>query len=299
MKQVVRSMTGFATAQERVHDQLGFTLSIKSVNHRFLDPHFRLPNGSDALEMEIRRQLKEYVRRGHVEVMLQVDRGTRTGMKLNLPLLREHVEAYRVAAAELQLGGEPDLNALMRLPGALSAENHHAEDAAALQEGVLHIFPQVMTALNGMREREGAALVSELRNCMQRILEAAREVRALRIEMAPQIVANIRERLQALLSDVPLQEERVLMEAAVVAERGDVEEETVRLETHVQHFIETLESGGEVGKRLDFLLQEFQREANTLLSKTGGTAQSLRITDLGLVLKTEIERAREQVQNLE
>lgn len=299
MSAPVRSMTGFATASGRVSDSLGFTLSAKSVNHRFLDPHLRLPSGCDALEMELRRTLKDWVKRGHVEITLQMERGARAGIRANLPLLREHVEAFRAAAEDLKLKGEPDLNALLRMPGALSAESAASEDTAALQVAVMQLLPMVMAELNSMREREGAALVAEMRAGMERIRVATVEVRRLRAEMAPQIVINLRERLQTLLKDVPLQEERVLAEAAIVAERGDVEEETVRLETHVQHFLEMLQAGGEIGKRLDFLLQEFQREANTLLSKTGGSAQSIQITDLGLALKAEIERVREQVQNLE
>lgn len=294
----IRSMTGFASATGRASESLGFTLAAKSVNHRFLDPHLRLPGGLDALEMEIRRGLKDHVKRGHVEVSLQLDRGARSGVKPNLTLLREHVEAYRAAAADLSLAGEPDLNALLRLPGALTSEAV-SDDPETLKAAVLEVFPQLMADLNIMREREGAALATELRACMARIQAAADEVRKLRAEIVPQIAANVRARLTALLAETEISEERVLAEAAIVAERSDVEEETVRLDTHVQHFLETLTTGGEVGKRLDFLLQEFQREANTLLSKTGGSVHSIRITELGLELKTEIERAREQVQNLE
>lgn len=299
MSAPIRSMTGFASVTGRVSDALGFTLTTKSVNHRFLDPHLRLPGGMDALEMELRKQLKEHVRRGHVEITLQLERTARSAIQVNVPLLSAHVEAYRTAAAELGLSGEPDLNGLLRMPGALAGDTSPSDDQAALQAAVLEAIPELLAALNTMREREGAALADEMRAGMGRIHAMVTEVRGLRAETLPQIYNTLRERLQTLLADTAISEERILSEAALLAERGDVDEEMVRLDTHVQHFIEHLNAGGEIGKKLDFLLQEFNREANTLLSKTGGSAHSMRITELGLAVKSEIERAREQVQNLE
>ena len=299
MSAAIRSMTGFASVTGRASETLGFTLSAKSVNHRFLDPHLRLPGGMDALDMELRKLLKEHIRRGHVEITLQLERSARTGVQVNLPLLRAHVDAYRAAAADLELTGEPDLNALLRLPGALSGDAAPTEDHAALQQAVIELVPQLLAELNIMREREGAALADEMRAGMARIHTAVTEVRSLRAETLPQIYNTLRERLQTLLTDTAISEDRILTEAAMLAERGDVDEEMVRLDTHVQHFVEHLDAGGEIGKKLDFLLQEFNREANTLLSKTGGSAHSMRITELGLAVKSEIERAREQVQNLE
>lgn len=299
MSAPIRSMTGFASTTSRVSETLGFTLTAKSVNHRFLDPHLRLPGGMDALEIELRKMLKEHVRRGHVEITLQLERGTRSSVQVNIPLLSAHVEAFRTAADELGLSGEPDLNGLLRLPGALAGDTTPNEDQSALHTAVLEAIPNLLAALNAMREREGAALAGEMRAGMARIHAMVTEVRSLRAETLPQIYNTLRERLQTLLADTSISEERILTEAALLAERGDVDEEMVRLDTHVQHFVEHLDAGGEIGKKLDFLLQEFNREANTLLSKTGGSAHSMRITELGLAVKSEIERAREQVQNLE
>jgi len=293
-------MTGFATTTGRVSDQLGFALTLKSVNHRFFDPHFRLPTGCDALEMELRRLLKESIHRGHVEVTVQIDRTPRSSIQVNMAVVRAHVEAFRIAASDLKVNVAPDLNAILRMPGALSADAVSGpEDATAMQAAVIELLPALVQDLNAMREQEGITLATELRAEMGRILAAVSEVRLLRSASAPQIATALRERLQTLLADVPMNEERILTEAAILAERGDVDEEMVRLDAHVHHFLQILNDGGEVGKRLDFLLQEFNREANTLLSKTGGASHSLRITELGLEIKSEIERAREQVQNLE
>jgi uncharacterized protein (TIGR00255 family) len=300
MSLAVRSMTGFATATGSASEQLGFSISAKSVNHRFLDPYLRLPSGCDALEMDLRRVMKEHIGRGHVEIAVQLDRTARTNVQVNMAVVRAHYEAFQTAASELRLNVSPDLNAILRVQGALSADAPSGpEDMAALRSAVMAIVPQLLEDLNRMREHEGAALVSELRAEMHRIREAVTEIRRLRGETAPQIADTLRERLRALLADTPINEERVLTEAALLAERGDVDEEMVRLDAHVDHFLQLLETGGEVGKRLDFLLQEFNREANTLLSKTGGSAHSLRITERALDVKSEIERAREQVQNLE
>jgi uncharacterized protein (TIGR00255 family) len=155
--------------------------------------------------------------------------------------------------------------------------------------------------LNEVRAQEGAALAAELRASMSRLLAFATEVAELRSGVREALFERLRARLAELMQGTSVSEERLLAEAAVLAEKSDVEEEIVRLRTHVDHFIALLDAGGELGKRLDFLLQELNREANTMLSKTSGASggNSLRITELGLEMKAEIEKAREQVQNLE
>jgi len=175
------------------------------------------------------------------------------------------------------------------------------DDVEAVTTAVSGVFPQALAELNVMREREGEALKLELVRCMQRIREVADEVRDLRKGAQQAHFAVLKQKLIELTNEAGISEERVMTEAALLAERGDVDEELVRLHAHVDHFVALLDEGSEVGKKLDFLLQEFNRESNTLLSKTSGvvTAGGLRITELGLLLKAEIERAREQVQNLE
>ena len=161
--------------------------------------------------------------------------------------------------------------------------------------------PELIGKLNEVRAQEGVALVAELRASMLRLHGFATEMAGLRNGIREAQFERLRTRLAELTQGVPVSEERVLSEAAVLAERSDIEEEIVRLRTHVDRFLLLLDEGGELGKRLDFLLQELSREANTMLSKTSGAsgANSLRITELGLEMKAEIEKAREQVQNLE
>ncbi|WP_213806910.1 YicC/YloC family endoribonuclease [Granulicella sp. dw_53] len=296
------SMTGFASVQGLLQGQGGFTLMVKSVNHRFLDLNLRLPSQCDALEVQMRRMLKERLRRGHVEVTLQVERRVGGQIQLNRELLDAYVQAYRDAAALHEVAAEPDLNMLLRVPGVMSAENGlNKDDMVGLEQAVLEQLGPVLARLDEMRAQEGEALATELRASMARLGEFAVEVAELRGSVRDVQFERLRGRIAELTKGVPVSEERLLAEAALLAERSDIEEEVVRLRTHVERFLAMLDEGGELGKRLDFLLQELNREANTMLSKTSGATGSngLRITELGLEMKAEIERAREQVQNLE
>jgi uncharacterized protein (TIGR00255 family) len=298
----VYSMTGFARASNRISDLLSWNLSLKSVNHRFLDLHMRMPAGAEALEMRLRRLLKEKVLRGHLEVTLTVERGLRPSAHFDRDLLQGYIAAFHAAAAENGLVQQPDLNAIFRLPGVLTGETRFSDpEVQALEEDVAaHIDPLVQ-ALNRMRAQEGSALALDLGATMERLDLSVSQVAHMRQEVQRAYFERISQRIAALLNgNAVIDRDRVLQEAAMLAERSDVEEEVTRLRTHIQHFHSLLQAGGEMGKKLDFLLQEMNREANTLLSKTGGVSgNGSRITDLGLGMKSEIEKAREQVQNLE
>ena len=305
-------MTGFAQVKGEVQQssaptsapdstqsngRVGFTLSLKSVNHRFLDLHFRLPSGTDSLEMQLRRLLKENVARGHLEVSLSLDRSSSETFSLNRELVSGYIAAFRAAAAEFSLATEPDLNAVLRIPGAMDS----AADAAdgEIEAAVMTKVGEAVNRLNQMREEEGRGIVRELRQRMSHLQEAAGSVQQQRRAVLHNYTERLQSRLQELLGST-VDRERVLQEAALLVDRSDIQEEIVRLENHVQHFLGLLDEGGEIGKKLDFLLQEMNREANTLLSKTSGLAgEALNITAAGLAMKAEIEKSREQVQNLE
>lgn len=299
---VIYSMTGFASARGVADDKPGFSLAIKSVNHRFLDLHMRLPSYCDALEMQMRRLLKETLKRGHIEVTLQVERKSSALIELNADLLGAYVDAFGKAAQMYGLPNQPDLNSLLRIPGVMTAETTTGvEGNADLDAAVMAEMPALIEKLNIVRAQEGAALVAELRASMKKLRIFADEMASLRNGVREAQFERLRMRLAELTDGVTVSDERILSEAAVLAEKSDVEEEIVRLKTHIDRFTAMLDEGGELGKRLDFLLQELNREANTMLSKTGAAAgdNSLRITELGLEIKAEIEKAREQVQNIE
>ena len=274
---------------------VAFTVSLKSVNHRFLDPQLRLPPEMDELEIKLRRALKEKLARGHVEFTLNVERGADAGFEFNRTLVAGYVAAFRKAAQEFATEGQPDLNAVFRMPGALGGT---APLDGNFQAAVLASLDQAITKLNSMREQEGREMAAELLRRLTVLEKATAEVSQLRAAVTRAYLEKVRARMQELLENAD--EDRILQEAAILAERSDIQEELVRLQTHIDHFRKMLEQGGEVGKKLDFLLQELNREANTLLSKTSGIAgEALRITELGLQMKSEIEKCREQVQNLE
>lgn len=290
-------MTGFAQVKGQVSGQLGFMLSLKSVNHRFLDIHFRMPSESDGLEMKLRRLLKEKLARGHVELTLSLERGGAEGFSLNRQLVGGYIQAFRSAAAEFSLAAEPDLNAILRIPGALESAALPSDDT--LETAVLARVEEVLGRLNQMREEEGSGIERELRQRMIHVQRAGQGVEKHRQAVLKTYSEKLKARMQEWLG-TQVEPERILQEAALLVDRSDIQEELVRLDSHVKHFLGLLDQGGEVGKKLDFLLQEMNREANTLLSKTSGLAgEALNITELGLSMKADIEKAREQVQNLE
>lgn len=293
----IRSMTGFAQVKGQVNGQLAFSLSLKSVNHRFLDLHFRMPSDSDALEMKLRRLLKEKIARGHVELMLSLERAEGNGFALNRQLVGGYVEAFRAAAKEFGIPGDPDLNAILRIPGAMDTSSLPADDELA--SVVMSKVEEALKRLNEMRDEEGRGIERELRERMAHLQKASSSVGKHRSAVLQTYVEKLKTRMQELIG-AQVDAERLVQEAALLVDRSDIQEELVRLDTHVQHFLALLNQGGEVGKKLDFLLQEMNREANTLLSKTSGLAgEALKITEMGLALKAEIEKSREQVQNIE
>jgi uncharacterized protein (TIGR00255 family) len=299
---VIHSMTGYATRRVDADERASFTMSLKSVNHRFFDLQLRLPQGCDAIEASLRKALKESIHRGHVEFTLTLERQTRSGLHFNDEQIGAYIKAFRECAERHNLKSEPDLNEALRVPGMMTAVQGNSRDEPALMEApVMAYLPELIASFNAARADEGAALVAELRASMGRLDAAAVEVSSLREGVRSANYDRLRSRIADLTEGAGVNEDRVLAEAALIADRSDVEEELVRLRTHVASLLTMLDEGGPVGKRLDFLLQELNREANTLLSKTGGAAaqNGLRITDLGLEMKVEIERAREQIQNIE
>jgi len=297
------SMTGYARVQGRapVGDQepLSYALSIKTVNHRFLDLQFRLPPGLDALEIELRRVLKENLVRGHVDLTLSLERNVQAKAGYNRELIAGYLAAFAAARSEHRVEGEPDLNAALRLPGALQVDDRGAGDLNGLAASVLDEMPGLLQQLKAMRAREGESLETILHQTLDRLAEATASVAELRPEVEQRYQERLTQRLAAATGP-EFNQQRVLEEVALLVERSDISEELARMTTHIGHFRELLRAGGEAGKKLDFLLQEMNREANTLLSKTGGVGgKGTRITELGLAMKAEIEKAREQIQNVE
>jgi uncharacterized protein (TIGR00255 family) len=292
-------MTGFARVRRNLAEG-EIVLSIKSVNHRGLDIHFHMAPELDAFEAAMRNAIKAKVARGHLQIHVLLSRsGGGDASRLNRPLLEAYLSAFREAAPEFAANAKPDLNAALRVPGMLQV-GEAAELDAGLEQTLLETTGEALELLNRFREREGEVMAAEMRDQCATIRELAAQMEKIRSRATAAFQKRLNERLRELLRGAAIDPQRLAQEAALLAERSDISEELVRLKTHAAQLEKLLSAAGEVGKRLDFLLQEMNREANTILSKTGGLGElGLTITDLALSAKAEIDKLREQSMNLE
>jgi uncharacterized protein (TIGR00255 family) len=297
------SMTGYAQSKG---EALGWDLrvSVKSVNHRFLDLKVRLPEGFDLYELRLRQIVRDRIHRGHVEVHVIVEPGAATPIQVNKDLVTNYLRAADELRLQTSVSAALDVVALLRLPGVIGGLAPTVPDSEEEQEKLgrelercLH---EALGKLDEMRRAEGRHLTEELRSRLTRISEQTELVRGLVVQLRPAFARRLESRLKELLSGTAIDSGRIAQEAAMLAERSDISEELDRLRSHLQQFAKLLDGAGELGKKLDFLLQEMHREANTMLSKTPGVeSEALQITGIGLEVKAEIEKLREQVQNIE
>jgi uncharacterized protein (TIGR00255 family) len=294
----IRSMTGFARAR-RSSGEGELVVSVKSLNHRGLDVQIHAPSAVDPFENAIRALVKSRVARGHVEVRVALPPSVSNGAtpSLNRALLEEYLRMFRAAADAHGLDSRPDLNAAFRIPG-MFIEPAEAE-VAGLQEYLLDTLGEALDELNSFRAREGAEIAAEMREHNSSIAGVAHEMEQIRGSTG--LFQNrLSERLRELLKGVQIDPQRLAQEAAILADRSDIGEELARLKIHSVQLAALLDAGGEAGKKLDFLLQEMNRETNTVLSKTSGAGElGLKITELALGAKAAIEKIREQSLNLE
>jgi uncharacterized protein (TIGR00255 family) len=284
----------------------GWTIrvSVKSVNHRFLDVKLRIPDSLEPYEHRLRQAVRERIHRGHVDIHVYAEPGEAAPVHVN----REVLRAYVSAAEELrkQTGGKAELDpvSLMRLPGVITGLSSALPDTEEEQEEfgkeLERYLQEALAKMDEMRRTEGRHLTEELRARAARIEERAAQVRELVGALRPAFTRRLEARLKELLNGTTVDPSRLAQEAALLAERSDISEELDRLRSHLQQFSKLLDGAGELGKKLDFLLQEMHREANTMLSKTPGVeSEALAITGYALEIKAEIEKLREQVQNIE
>ncbi len=292
-------MTGFARVRWEAPGG-EFEITLKSLNHRGLDIRFHLPPDFEPLENEMRSRLTQRLRRGHVDVRVNFTRAQGSeNLGLNRGLLEAYLSAYREAAQEYGIDAQPDLGQAFRIPGMLS-EPAGQEFGPEFQAALLEALDAAIEELNTFREREGAQLADEIRGRIDDIEQAAARMKEIRSQAVPAFQQRLQERLNDLLDGTALEPQRLAQEAAMLADRSDVGEELARLEIHSNQLGAMLAEGGELGKRIDFLLQEMHRETNTILSKTNGIGEvGLGITDLALATKSNIEKIREQSLNLE
>jgi uncharacterized protein (TIGR00255 family) len=296
-------MTGYAQARAE-QNAWAIRISVKSVNHRFLDVRFRMPEGFDVYESRLRQIIREKIHRGHIDVNLNVQPGTAAPVQVNQDLLQAYLHAAEQLRGQTGNTANLDVVSLLRLPGViagLAAPLPETEEEQDQLGGALDgCLREALTKLDDMRHAEGRHLAEELRSRVARIGEQADKVRELARTLTPSFARRLQTRLSELLNGTGIEPARLAQEAALLAERSDISEELDRLRSHLQQFIKLLDGAGEIGKKLDFLLQEMHREANTMLSKTPGVeSEALVITELALEIRAEIEKLREQVQNIE
>jgi uncharacterized protein (TIGR00255 family) len=296
----LRSMTGYAQAQV-AENGVGLRVSVRSVNHRFLDLHLRVPEGLEPLEPRIRQIVRERVRRGHLDVTLRYELAGPAAVTVNQEVAAAYLRSIEDLRKQFGVKTEPDMASILRLPGVIGSSAASPDgEIVRLESVVARCLTEALDKLDQMREQEASALRDDMTGRLTSIASHAARVETLAERARPAFARRLELRLKELLGEAPIDPARLAQEAAVAAERSDVSEELARLGSHVQQFESLLVSGSDAGKKLDFLLQEMQREANTLLSKTpGNEAESLEITQLALEIKSEIEKLREQVQNIE
>jgi uncharacterized protein (TIGR00255 family) len=295
----IRSMTGFARVKRTIHD-VDIVVSLKSVNHRGLDLHFHIGSDLDPFESAIRAAIKRHVGRGHLDIRISVAKaGAPTVLDVDLPRLENYLAAFRKAAELHGLRNEPDLNSAFRLSGML-AEGGGLDLPADFEAPLVEAVEEALLMLNQFRSREGASLADVMLERNRAIAEGVELMETIRGRAFGAFQSRLKERLSELLNGAGLDPQRLAQEAALLADRSDVGEEIARLRIHSAQLGEILTKESDVGKKIDFLLQEMNRETNTILSKTFGIGESgLGITDLALAAKSDIDKIREQALNLE
>ncbi len=292
-------MTGFA--QVRRNTAAGeLTVSLRSVNHRGLDLHFHLSHEFARFENGMRSLLKEKIARGHLEIRAGVARDSAQRGGLNIEALTQYVEVFKKAADNLGLNSQPDLNALLTLPGVIAQSSEPQELGSDFEGLLLAALQECTEAFNECRAREGDKLAAEMSSELSQVERSTDEMKALRASILVAFQQRLQERMKELLNGSGIPEARIVEECAVLADRSDIQEELTRLLVHSAELRRILDGGGAIGKQIDFLLQEMNREANTVLAKSSSAGDAgLKITAHGLAIKANIERIREQALNLE
>lgn len=291
----MKSMTGYGRGSAN-GDNFSVSVDVKTVNNRFLDVHLRAGAELSVLEVQLKRRISARLSRGRVDVQVSLERTGEAAYELNRSLIGGYLKALRSLQSDFSLSGEPDINAILRLPGAMQPVRDGLPPEA--QSGVEQALEAALDELERMRTQEGATLATEMRGRLATIEQQSRIIEAAKERQLDDYRNRVQKRISDLLArevSVELDQSRLAQEVAYLADRSDVSEEITRLNSHLGQFSSTLDDETEIGKRLDFLLQELNREANTILSKS----TDLTVKDAALTIKAEIEKLREQVQNIE
>ncbi len=292
---MIKSMTGYGSAKGTVQE-LEITVELKSVNNRYLDTSVRMPRSFLFAEDAVKSAVQSHISRGKVDVFISVDSSgvEEMNVKVNEALLKGYMSAISHIAAEYKLSNDMTAMSVSRFPDVLEVEKKDV-DSDAVSEGIVSVVEQALNDFDEMRIREGAKLREDVLNRLNTIDSLVSTVE----ETAPQTVEDYRNRLYQkmaeVLDTVGIDENRILAEAAIFADHIAVDEETVRLRSHMAQLKTMMNGASPIGRKTDFLIQEFNREANTIGSKCQNSDIAHTVVDL----KSEIEKIREQIQNIE
>ena len=292
---MIKSMTGYGSAKGTV-EGMEITVELKSVNNRYLDTSIRLPRSFIFAEDSVKSAVSSHISRGKVDVFVTMDTSQAGDMavKVNEPLLKGYIDAIKHISEEYSLVNDMTAMSLARFPDVLSVEKKDM-DAEEISAAISEITEKALTDFDGMRRREGEKLRDDVLSRLVTIEALVSTVE----EKAPETVKEYRARLEQKMAEVlgtaGIDESRILTEAAVFADHIAVDEETVRLRSHIAQLKTMINGGSPIGRKIDFLVQEFNREANTIGSK----CQNSEIAHVVVDLKSEIEKIREQIQNIE
>ncbi len=294
---MIDSMTGFGRAEASGADKNVFA-EIRSVNHRYLDLSVKMPRRLGAFEADVREYLKKNIARGKVEVRIifeDLSEGQKN-LRYDPIIAKSYIESFERMEKELGIKNDVSVSLLSRMDGVFETQsNEELDDDKELKALVLKAVEDAYTAFSDMRQKEGEALKKDLYTKLDGMLSYVSRIE----DIYPQVVEEYRkslyEKVNEILKDSAIDESRVASEVIIYADKICVDEETVRLRTHIESMKKTLSDGGAVGRKLDFIAQEMNRESNTILSKSSNAD----IADIAIEMKTDVEKIREQVQNIE
>ena len=292
---MIKSMTGYGRAVESVNGR-EFTVELRSVNNRYLDCSVRLPRILSFAEDAVKQAVKQSVSRGKVDVFISVhtEGGEETQVSLNATVLEGYLTAMRRMVTEFGVADDISVSTLSRLPEVFSIEKPEVDEEQLLAD-MMGVVTKALEGYDAMRTTEGQALDRDLRSRGQTILELVAQVEQGNAQTVVDYRARLEAKLQEVLANTAIDESRILTEAAIFADKVAVDEETVRLRSHLEQMNTMLTGGGAVGRKLDFLLQEMNREANTIGSK----CTDVKLARIVVDIKAELEKIREQTQNIE
>ncbi|MCI7096190.1 MAG: YicC family protein [Clostridiales bacterium] len=292
---MIKSMTGYGRAVETVNGR-EFTVEIRSVNNRYLDCTVKLPRAVSFAEDAVKQAVKASVSRGKVDVFVTVksDNGDDTKVSLNRTAVEGYLSAMRQMVSEFGVQDDISVSAISRMPEVFTVEKPEV-DEEQLQADLMGVVRKALDGYDAMRTAEGAALDADLRSRGDTILELVCQVETGSEQTVIDYRTRLENKLKEVLASTAIDESRILTEAAIFADKIAVDEETVRLRSHLRQMNTMLDGGGAVGRKLDFLLQEMNREANTIGSK----CSDVRLARIVVDIKAELEKIREQTQNIE